>query len=243
MRILIVDDDKINCLGIKKWIEEMEFSFSIRTETAYCAEDALAYAKLHRINILITDIQMGNMNGLDLIEHIREYSPNVISLVITAYARFPYAHRAISLGVKSYLLKPFGKEELKAALTEAIAQVKPVDLKTNMENPVEWAKLYVKEHIESDINMAVIANELNLSYTYFSKIFRQETGKSFLTYVKEMKMYTAGEMLQAGKSIAEVSERLGYGTQQNFSRAFNSYWGCSPNSYRREKEIRQEKTK
>ena len=108
-----VDDDEINCLGIKKWIENMNITAVKQIEVAYSAESALAYAKLHRINVLITDIQMGSMNGLDLIERVKEYSPNVVSLVITAYARFPYAHRAIKLGVKNFLLKPFGKEELK----------------------------------------------------------------------------------------------------------------------------------
>lgn len=233
MRILIVDDDEINCLGIRKWIEDMNFSAVRQIETAYCAEDALVYAKLYRINILITDIQMGNMNGLDLIERVKEYSSNVVSLIITAYARFPYAHRAIQLGVTSFLLKPFGKEELKSALEEAIAKVNPKDIKSNQDNPIQWAKLYVQEHIDSDVNMAVIANELNLSYTYFSKLFRQETGKSFSAYVVEMKMQTAKEMLEAEKSIGEIADYLGYGTQQNFSRAFSNYWGLSPNSYRK----------
>lgn len=233
MRILIVDDDEINCLGIRKWIEDMNLPAVGQIEAAYCAEDAFAYAKLHRINILITDIQMGNMNGLDLIEHVKEYSPNVISIVITAYARFPYAHRAIQLGVKNFLLKPFGKEELKSALTEAMAEVKPQDIQSNVDNPIQWAKLYVQEHMDSDVNMAVIANELNLSYTYFSKLFRQETGKSFSAYVVEVKMQRAKEMLQSGKSIGEISDYLGYGTQQNFSRAFSNYWGGSPNSYRK----------
>ncbi len=236
MCILIVDDDEINCLGIKKWIENMNITAVKQIEVAYSAESALAYAKLHRINVLITDIQMGSMNGLDLIERVKEYSPNVVSLVITAYARFPYAHRAIKLGVKNFLLKPFGKEELKSALEEAISEVKPKDIQTSADNPIKWAKLYVREHIDSDVNMAVIANELNLSYTYFSKLFRQETGKSFSSYVIEMKMVTAKEMLQEEKSIAEISDYLGYGTQQNFSRAFSNYWGCSPNSYRKKTE-------
>lgn len=233
MRILVVDDDRMNCWGIKKWVEDMKLLAIHQIEVAYCAEDALAYAKFHRINILITDIQMGTMDGLQLIEHIKEFSPNVVSLIITAYARFPYAHRAIQLGVKNFLLKPFGKEELEIALKEAISEVKAEDIQKNIDNPIQWAKLYVQEHIDSDVNMAVIANELNLSYTYFSKLFRQETGKSFSSYVIERKMQVAGEMLQLGKNIAEIADYLGYGTQQNFSRAFNNYWGCSPNAYRK----------
>lgn len=233
MRILIVDDDKINCIGIRKWIEDMNFSAVKQIEVAYCAEDALAYAKFYRINILITDIQMGKMNGLDLVERVKEYSPNVVSLIITAYASFPYAHRAIQLGAKNFLLKPFGREELKSALKGAIMEVSPKDIEVNEGNPIQWAKLYVQEHIDSEVNMAVIANKLNLSYTYFSKLFHQETGKSFSAYVIEMKMLVAREMLQSEKSIAEISDYLGYGTQQNFSRAFSNYWGNSPNSYRK----------
>ena len=210
----------------------MNFSVIDQIEVAYCAEDALAYAELYQIHILLTDIQMDKMSGLDLIERIKDYNPDIVSIVITAYAKFPYAHRAIQLGVKGFLLKPFGKEELSAALEKAIAAVKPEDIKIEVDNPIDQAKVYVQEHIDSDVNMAVIANELNLSYNYFSKLFRQETGKSFSAYVLETKMQTAKEMLQAGKNIAEISNYLGYGTQQNFSRAFSNYWGESPKNYR-----------
>lgn len=240
MRVLIVDDDKINCLGIRKWIEDMDFSDIRQIDAAYCGEEALAYAKLHRINILITDIQMGSMSGLNLIERIKEYSPNVVSIIITAYARFPYAHRAIQLGVKSFLLKPFEKEELRQALAEAVAEVNPSDVKSKEQDPITWAKLYVEEHMDSDVNMAVIANELNLSYTYFSKLFRQETGKSFSAYVTERKMWAAGEMLREEKSIAQIAGCLGYGTQQNFSRAFSNYWHLSPSDYRRRQSQTEE---
>ena len=87
-----------------------------------------------------------------------------------------------------------------------MAEIKLTDIGSNTENPIQWAKFYIQEHISSELNMAVIANELNLSYTYFSKLFRQEIGKSFSAYVAEIKMQRAGEMLKSGTSIAEISE-------------------------------------
>lgn len=120
---------------------------------------------------------------------------------MTAHPQFEYAHQAIRLGVTDFLLKPFTREELQKALMQAIDQV--LRLQENMRNeqqhvsentpPVEWAKRYVQEHIQQDIDMSYIANCLNLSYSYFSKLFRQETGTNFSSYVVEEKMKAAGK--------------------------------------------------
>ena len=84
--------------------------------------------------------------------------------------------------------------------------------------------------------MAVVANELNLSYTYFSKLFKQSTGKSFTTYITEEKMKKAAELILKGYRTQQVAKRVGYLNANTFSRAFENYWGYTPSKYRNKRK-------
>lgn len=238
MRLLVVDDDELTVMCIRKWIEEMQFRQIHHIDVALCAEDALEHARTYNVDILLTDIQMVNMNGLELIAEVKRINPRVQILILTAYASFAYAHRAIALGVQSFLLKPFDKAELHQELAQAVRRYESVDAANPEENdPIRWAKNYVQQHLDQEINMALVANELNLSYTYFSKIFKQHTGMTFSMYITEVKMKEAGRMLREGCKTNEVAEKLGYQSPQNFNRAFVRYWQCTPNEYRRSQLI------
>ena len=237
MRILIVDDDEITCLCVQKWIYEMKFPQIRFVDIAYSAEEALKYARTWNVDILLTDIQMVNMDGLELIEAVQQLNPKVYSLILTAYASFQYAHRAIGLGVREFLLKPFSRDELQEALLKAIREQSMLESVTEeherTEDPILWSKNYVQHNLDKKINMVFVANKLNFAYSYFSKIFKEQTGMTFSAYITEVKMKEAGRLLLAGCKTAEVAEKLGYDTAQNFNRAFRRYWKCTPSEYRK----------
>ena len=242
MRLLIVDDEEATCQGMRVRVQSMNLPALTDIDLAFSAEEALALAQKKEVLLLLTDIRMVDMDGLQLIEELKKQNPCLCSVIMTAHPQFEYAHQAIRLGVTDFLLKTFTREELQKALMQAIDQV--LRLQENMRNeqqhvsentpPVEWAKRYVQEHIQQDIDMSYIANCLNLSYSYFSKLFRQETGTNFSSYVVEEKMKAAGKMLREGRRTSEVAELLGYEATQNFSRAFTKYWRCTPGEYRKQ---------
>ena len=122
MRLLIVDDDRMTCQGIRLRIQNMDLWQIQETAMAFSGEEALAYAKENPVDILLTDIQMVNMNGLELIERVKALHPQVCSVILTAHASFPYAKKAIELGVVGFLLKPCGKDEMREILQTAVQQ-------------------------------------------------------------------------------------------------------------------------
>ena len=245
MRLLIVDDEELTCRGMQARILDMDFSELHAVDIAFSAEEALRLAEKCRVDILLTDVRMVNMNGLELIRALQKTNPQVCSVIMTAYANFEYAHQAIKLGVMDFLLKPFSREEMRQTLQKAIRQAAGEDSRTEAgddADPIAWAKRYVREHVMQEINMALVANSLNLSYSYFSKLFKQQTGESFSTYIANEKMKMAGELLLMGKKTYEVASMLGYHTPQNFNRAFGRYWHCTPGEYRRKKRGDSKKT-
>lgn len=235
MRLLIVDDDRMTCRGIQMRIQNMGLWQIQEIHMAFSGEEALAFAKKNIVDILLTDIQMVNMNGLELIARVKALHPHAVSLILTAHASFPYAQQAIGLGVIGFLLKPCSKDEMRAMLQKAIQQLECAGAQPDLQPakaPITWAKEYVQQHLNQKIDMVWVANALDLSYSYFSKLFKQETGLSFSNYIIEEKMKEAGRQLLAGRRTGEIARDLGYQSPQNFNRTFVRFYACTPTEYR-----------
>ena len=242
LHLLIVDDDEMACLGLQNRLKDIAFSHQMEISAVHSAEEALQYAKWQSVDILLTDIQMTGMNGLELISEMLKIHPRLLSIIITAYPTFPYAHQAIQLGVVGFLLKPVARDEMCETIQKAVGRAEeqrlgaatlPVAQIDGGADPVAWAKTYVQQHLSDEINMALVANMLNLSYSYFSKLFKKETGQTFTQYIVDVKMQAAASMLLAGKRTSEIAAELGYLAPQNFNRAFLNYWRCTPGEYRK----------
>jgi two-component system response regulator YesN len=110
MDILIVDDETVIREGIQRTLLNRFPEHQVYL--AANAEQAIALLRSHRIQIVLTDILMPGMTGLELMNMSRSRHPNVKWVVISAYSEFSYAQEAVRLGAKDYLLKPIGKEVL-----------------------------------------------------------------------------------------------------------------------------------
>ncbi len=111
-KILIVDDEKMIRMGIKNampW-ESMDIE---KVYTAASAMEAAAVIKEYQPEIMITDISMTEMSGLELVEQIRKQNEGMRIIVLTGYDRFEYARQALQLRVHDFLLKPIDEKELK----------------------------------------------------------------------------------------------------------------------------------
>ena len=118
MNLLIVDDNVPVVNGIEKIIDRQEFSIDFIFK-AFSMNKAMEILEREKIDLLISDIEMPGGNGLDLIEWVNEQKICCISIVLSSFADFHYAKKAISLGVSEYLLKPVENEELMRAIKKA----------------------------------------------------------------------------------------------------------------------------
>lgn len=111
LKIVLVDDEPLTLIHL----EHILRSFSLPIEicgTASNSKEALQIIKETHPNIVITDIRMGNSNGLDLCEKLSIIMPYTKIIVISGYDEFEYAKRAIACNVTDYILKPINSEEL-----------------------------------------------------------------------------------------------------------------------------------
>lgn len=107
-KVLIVDDEKIMRESLAGWLLRDGHD----VETAKSGEEALEKLNVTRYNVLLLDIKMEGISGLDVLKHVRENDPDVAVIMITAYGSISTAIEAMKNGAADYLLKPFDPNEL-----------------------------------------------------------------------------------------------------------------------------------
>ncbi len=116
--VLVIDDQHIVRTGIIKMIQDLEQDFG-KIYEASNGEDALKIAKAHMPDILLVDIKMPGIDGLQFIENLKNENLNAHIIIISAYDDFRFTKKAINYKVDDYVLKPVSKDELYEILTTA----------------------------------------------------------------------------------------------------------------------------
>ena len=119
VKLVVADDEERVCrliVALGNW-EELGIKV---VGTAANGIQALELIRKEKTDILITDIRMPGLNGLELIEKVREISPDIKIMIISGYANFEYAQNALKQGVSDYLLKPINKDALNESLTKMV---------------------------------------------------------------------------------------------------------------------------
>ena len=104
-RVLIVDDEMPALRFVQSIIEQFAQNFQV-VGTAASGEQGFQFLEQHPVDLLITDIGMRGMNGIELAQSARAMQPNIHIIIISGYGEFEYAQGAIQAGVDEYLLKP-----------------------------------------------------------------------------------------------------------------------------------------
>ena len=125
-KALIVDDEKMIRMGMKKVIPWDELGIG-EVYTAASAAEALEVLEKNRPQIMITDIQMNGMTGLELIEKARDIIPELRVIVLTGYDNFEYARQSLRLQVQDFFLKPIEEENLSRVLREQVAHLDEIE--------------------------------------------------------------------------------------------------------------------
>ena len=123
LKILIADDEQPVLDGlqflIKKHFEDMTVCAAARN-----GREAMELVRLHQPDIVLMDVRMPGISGLDAIRDLRQSFPQMVFILVTAYERFEIAKEAMDLGVQDYILKPLSREALIQVLQRARSVVR-----------------------------------------------------------------------------------------------------------------------
>ncbi len=239
MRIIIADDEEYVRLELREMLLEIIPDLDI-TEVINGTK-LLREIKSQSFDIAFVDIKMPGFTGLEVIERILPENLHTEWIILTGYANFEFAQKAISLGVTEYLLKPVMQNEL-ADLLEKIARRNTFLTETvslpeitsgrDTVHLVRSAERIVRERFSEQIGVAQVADELGVTPNYLSALYRKFTGITFTKHITNIRMTRALELLKKpGINVKDVTELLGYTSSRHFARLFRVYYDISPSEY------------
>lgn len=249
--VLIVDDEPRSRRGLKRTLEAWSPKL-LNVQTAASAKEAITRLNEETIDLLITDIRMPEMSGLHLVKALQEQNPKPVCIVISAYSEFEYAHTALELGVRHYLLKPVKKEKLIEAVESALQMKKEQDRFGQVEkvwdekiDAIEKERLsssdsihealhYIDAHLDQKIGLKDVAKSVHLNPSYLSALFKEKTNMTFSEYLTRKRLQHAKHLLvSTDRPIGDIAEKCGYQTAKYFIKIFKEHEGMTPTQYRK----------
>lgn len=210
--VLIVDDEEDMLDTCRMVLEPLEFEVLTTTSPL----KALEYFKSRNIDVLVTDLRMPEMNGLELIERVKILSPDTEILVFTAYASIETAVEAIKLGAFNYIQKPFPKEQFIELIKRAIDTKNIYNeykrLKNSFGATVFNEIIYVSSPMENVVNLASKAanSDANVLITGESGTGKESLAKFIHQRSRRKdKAFVVVDMNTINEPLAE-SELFGY---------------------------------
>lgn len=240
--VLLVDDHPHLVEHLSTVIPWAELGVS-RVFTGCSGDEALETIRNNRIDILVTDIRMPGMDGLQLIGQARKLRPELDCILLSGYGEFQYAQKAIELQAFRYLLKPVRPDEFVSIISEltngrsrpsdAGSEQQPADKHEVQRRLIDSVHDYVRLHIGGDLTLAAIAEHVYLHPVYLSKVYKEIAGRNVSEFILEARMTKAKELLgHPGLRIYEIGEAVGYRSTQHFIAEFKKYAGVTPKMFR-----------
>lgn len=253
LKIIIVEDEDMIRKGLVYTIDWLSMGCVVVGEAADGEEGLQKIIELEP-DIVITDIKMLKMDGIEMIRQAME-QVEFKSLILTSYAEFEYAQKAIQLKAYEYLLKPVEEEKIIETIQAIQADLnkhrKEEFVSENMSSAsrrldfnyfmqldksesgyVAKAIQKIQESYANRISVESISDELGVSSSFLSRKFKEVTKHSFLYLLNAYRVQQAIKLLNSGKyRIYEISDMTGFGDYKHFCNVFKKYTSMSPTGF------------
>lgn len=250
--VMVIEDQYHFRKGLVKMIEDSNFNWSVVSEASN-GLDALKILESHQPDLILTDIRMPAMDGIEFVSKLRERYPDTLVIILSGYRDFEYAQAAIKLGVIDYLVKPCTVEDIKQMLhkashhlssngkqaakpvpdREAAEQLDSLPIEVKQQKLIAKALAYIQLHYADDCRMTEVASHVKLNPSYFSVLFKKMTGESFTSCLTRIRMEKAVHLLSStDMKIFEVAAATGFEGSNYFINVFKQFYAMSPKEYR-----------
>ena len=242
MKVLVVEDEEMIRKGIVLAVDWAALDCVVVGEASN-GEEGLEAAQRYAPTLIITDLKMPKMDGIEMLRRLREAGNNAFVIILTAYDSFSYAQSALRLGAVDFLLKPFHDGELEQAVQALRRRMEPAEgertpaipglKKGDKSKYVLQAMGYIGEHYsDPNITVAEIAQSIGISEGHLSHTFKKETDYTLLNYLTRYRIHKAMELLRDCRvKVYEVAQQVGYKDITYFSATFKKVVGISPSEY------------
>jgi two-component system response regulator YesN len=225
LKLMVVDDEENVRYVVECLVKKSNLGIELVCQASDGDEGLEKFAQL-KSDIVVADIRMPGMDGLEMLRRIKLVYPAVEIVVISGYSDFAYAQTALQNGALAYLLKPIDEEEFYEALSKASARIEKrrneqaklnkleltirklqSDIIQNelpaQENIATCASVqfkkalaYLHENFARDISLEQTANHVFMSPAYLSDLCKKHLGRAFIDYLNHLRVQKAQLLLE-----------------------------------------------
>jgi YesN/AraC family two-component response regulator len=256
--ILIADDEELERQVLSLFIKKSNLPID-KILLAEDGNDAFVKIVCDKPDIVVLDINMPELSGLQVLERIRDEKINSKVIISTAFDEFDYAVKALKLSAMDFLVKPVQKRTFLGTIENAIEEIQreetDKDKMKQLDNVIEYLKtqpteknnhhlngipdaiVCVKEYIENNycdyINLDDIISDCGYSKYHISRLFKNYMDCTIMEYLLKQRINEAKNLLKnTQQTIKEIAMSIGYSDPNYFSLIFKKEMGISPIQYR-----------
>lgn len=225
MKILFVDDEK----PILEMLQSAFQTDGWEIETAQDGREALEKLHLAHFDIVVLDLIMPHMRGMDVLQAIKDLRISTSVIVLTGYGSVDLATHALCLGASDFIKKPFDIGELKARIQKLLenAQIMWSPIAERLD---EFLSLHA---INPDLNLEALSVHFGLTPGYISDMLRKYFGMAFQRRLAWHRVHQAKILLETFEKspIKLIALQCGFKNQQRLTETFSRLEGISPKKY------------
>lgn len=223
-RVVLADDEHLEIEALKIIINEKVKNVDIVGE-AYNGEDVIKINESLNPDVIFMDIIMPGIDGLEVAQIIKEKDSSKKIVLMSVYDDFELVQRALKIKVDDYLLKPIKPEKVIMLLKEFIDEDKIFNSENNISvykiDELECALSYIEKNFRKNITLNEVANYVNFSSTYLSKLFKNNIGINFNKYITKRRIKEATLILENKNiSVNDLAFQIGYNEPSYFCKVF-----------------------
>lgn len=242
MKIIIAEDEQRAREGLSKLLSTVSGDYELIGQAAN-GQAALEMILRLKPDVVFTDIKMPFLDGLALIQAVRDQHLPTEFVVISAYADFELARQSISLGVAEYVLKPVTREDIERTLGRlqqriggrgyTLQQTQSLRQKYPDAHPLILRALdVVQSCYAGKVNQRELAEGLGISPEYFSYLFSKNIGETFSSFLRTYRIQQAMALYQDGScDRKDIPYAVGFSDAKYFNQVFRKVTGKSPTEY------------
>jgi len=255
LKVVIVEDETMIRKGLIYTVDWASLGCAVVGEAGDGFEGIKVIKKL-KPDIVIVDVKMPRMSGMEMVKRLKG-SMDFETIIISGYEEFEYARKAVELNVYKYILKPIDEDDFISAIKEVSEKirekknylclkktVKDVDniqllnLDLYLRRNDQYSRYvnriieHIKANYESKISLEDLSEELLVSISYLTRVFRKSTGLTFTDFLNKYRIQKSLEYIRQGKyKIYEIAHKIGFQEYRYFISVFKKYMNCSPSEF------------
>lgn len=232
--ILVVDDDP----GTLETFDQILRQAGLKVALAETGEGALRLARQSRFDLVLADLRLPDMTGVDILKQLRSNKETVTFIVMTGFGSAESAFEAGRLGVAAYVEKPIFADHLMRLVTVHARDTMQAlrddtTLSSALRRVMHASQIIERQYMRPDLTLRCVSAQVGVSKEHLCRVLRQTTGGTFSHLLRQTRVHAACRLIDSTSlSMKEIAYRVGFTSPSRFDQNFRDVHGRSPTQHR-----------